>query len=393
MNAAIPTADRPARALALVAALAALLASNAATAQATIDTLAPRVMLIEHATGQVLFAKNAEEQIPPASMSKMMLLYIVFEQLHEGKITLDDTFRVSEKAWRMEGSKMFVKVGERVAVRDLLQGIIVQSGNDACVVIAEGLAGSEGAFADQMTERGREIGLKESVFSNATGWPGEGDLMSARDLATLASRIITDFPQFYAMFSQTAFTYNNIRQPNRNPLLTSYPGADGLKTGHTEEAGYGLTASAVRNGRRLILVAAGMKSEAERAKETERVMDWGFREFANFEFFKPGEVVAEAPVWLGERASVPLVVDGGLSLTMSRTARRQMTVKAIYDGPIPAGIKKGQQIATLRIEAPDMEPIVRPLVAGADVGRLGFAGRLGAAVSHLVWGPPAAATN
>lgn len=379
--------------LATVFGLASLLVAGNAIAQTTIETLAPRAILIEHATGQVLFSKDADEPIPPASMSKMMLLYLLFEQLAEGKISLDDTFRVSERAWRMEGSKMFVKVGDRVAVRDLLPGIIVQSGNDACIVVAEGLAGSEAAFAERMTERGRELGLKESVFMNATGWPGEGDVMSARDLATLATRLITDFPQFYSMFSQTAFTYNNIRQPNRNPLLTSYPGADGLKTGHTEEAGYGLTASAVRNGRRLTLVATGMKSEAERAKETERLMDWGFREFANFDFFKPGEVVTQAPVWLGDKPSVPLVVDGGLSLTMSRTARRQMTVKAIYDGPIPAGIKKGQHVATLRIEAPDMEPIVRPLVAGEDVGRLGFAGRLSAAVSHLVWGPPAAGTN
>jgi D-alanyl-D-alanine carboxypeptidase (penicillin-binding protein 5/6) len=275
-------------------------------------------------------------------------------------------------------------------VRDLLRGIIVQSGNDACIVVAEALGGTEAAFADMMTDRARELGLTNSVFLNSTGWPEPGHLMTVRDLATIATRIIRDFPQYYEIFSERTFTYANIPQPNRNPLLFRLPGADGLKTGHTEEAGYGLTASAVRNGRRLILVATGMASEDQRARETERLMDWAFREFGNYEFFKAGEVVTEAPVWLGNRPTVPLVVQEGLTVTMSRTARRQMTVKAIYDGPIPAGIRQGQQLATLIIEAPDMKPIQLPLVAGADVPRLGLVGRLGAAVNYLVWGAPPA---
>jgi serine-type D-Ala-D-Ala carboxypeptidase (penicillin-binding protein 5/6) len=394
MTSAIAPTARRVRALATaISAAACIFVASAASAQTTIDTPAPRAILIEYATGQVLYAKNADEPAPPASMSKMMLLYLLFEQLAAGTLSLEDTFPISEKAWRMQGSKMFVKVGERASVHELLQGIIVQSGNDACIVIAEGLAGTETAFAERMTERGREIGLKDSVFRNATGWPEEGDVMTARDLATLAIRIITDFPQYYAFFSQTSYTYAGIKQPNRNPLLFSYPGTDGLKTGHTEEAGYGLVASAVKNGRRLVMVATGMTSEAQRAKETERLMDWGFREFGSFEFFKPGEVVAEAPVWLGQKPTVPLVVKDGLTVTMSRTARRAMTVKTVYDGPIPAGIKAGQQIATLRIEAPDMQPMVVPLVAGTDVDRLGLVGRLGAAVNHLVWGAAASAAN
>lgn len=372
---------------ALIVAGVALLAAPA-RAQTT-ETVARNAILIEFATGQVLFEKGPDEQIAPASMSKMMLLYMLFEQLAEGKLTMDDTLPVSEKAWRMGGSKMFVLVNSRVSVRDLLRGIIVQSGNDACMVVAEALGGTEAAFADMMTDRARHLGLTNSVFLNSTGWPEPGHVMTVRDLATIASRIIKDFPQYYELFSERSFTYANIPQPNRNPLLFRYPGTDGLKTGHTVEAGYGLTASAVRNGRRLVLVATGMASEDQRARESERLMDWGFREFGNYEFFKPGEVVAEAPVWLGNRATVPLVVPQGLTVTMSRTARRQMMVKAVYDGPIPAGIKQGQQLATLRIEAPDMKPIQLPLVAGANVDRLGLIGRLGAAVNYLVWGAPA----
>jgi D-alanyl-D-alanine carboxypeptidase (penicillin-binding protein 5/6) len=372
-----------------VAASAMLLFAAAPLRAQTTNTVARNVVLVELATKQVLLQKNPDEAIPPASMSKMMLLYILFEQLAEGKLSMDDTFPVSEKAWRMGGSKMFVLVNTRVSVKDLLYGIIVQSGNDACIVVSEALSGTEAAFADRMTDRGRELGLTNSVFLNSTGWPEEGQFMSARDLATLAAHLINDFPQYYGIFSERSFTYANIPQPNRNPLLFGYPGADGLKTGHTEEAGYGLVASAVRNGRRLVLVATGMASIDQRDRESQRLLDWGFREFGNYEFFRAGEVVAEAPVWLGHKATVPLVLADGLTVTMSRTARRQMTVKAFYDGPIPAGIKQGQRLATLRIEAPDMQPIQLPLVAGATIERLGLFGRLGAAVNYLVWGPPA----
>jgi len=286
----------------------------------------------------------------------------------------------------MGGSKMFVGVNTRVTISDLLRGVIVQSGNDASIVIAEGLGGTESNFAVEMTERGAELGLTNSVFKNATGWPEEGHVMSARDIATLALRLITDFPQYYAIFAETSFTYNDIKQSNRNPLLYDFPGADGLKTGYTEASGYGLAASAVRNGRRLILILNGLESVQDRTREAERLLDWGFREFANYTLFTEGEVVDNAPVWLGAQATVPLVIQDELTLTLSRTARRNMTVKTVYQSPIPARIETGTELAKLVIEAPDIPSVELPLVAGADVERLGVLGRLGAAVSFLVWG-------
>lgn len=353
---------------------------------AIVETAAPHAILIDLTTGSVLMEKNADEVIEPASMSKLMLIYMLFERLADGGLTMEDTLPVSETAWRMGGSKMFVGVNTRVTVSDLLRGIIVQSGNDACIVVAEALASSELAFAQMMTERGIELGLRNSVFKNSTGWPAEGHVMTAADIARVAERIIRDFPQYYSMFAETSFTYNDIRQSNRNPLLFSYAGADGLKTGHTESAGYGLVGSATRNGRRLVLVVAGLENEQQRAREAERLLDWGFREFANYALFRAGEVVAEAPLWLGDKATLPLVIRNDLTLTMSRAARRQMTVSAVFQGPIPAPIQSGQQVATLVIEAPDTETIRLPLYAGADVGRLGLVGRLGAALNYLVWG-------
>lgn len=353
---------------------------------AVVETVAPQAILIDLATGSVLMEKDSDQIIEPASMSKLMLIYMLFERLADGGLTMDDTLPVSETAWRMGGSKMFVGVNTRVTVSDLLRGIIVQSGNDACIVVAEALASSELAFAQMMTERGIELGLRNSVFKNSTGWPADGHVMTAADIARLAERIIRDFPQYYSMFAETSFTYNEIRQSNRNPLLYSYAGADGLKTGHTESAGYGLVGSATRNGRRLVLVVTGLENEQQRAREAERLLDWGFREFANYALFRAGEVVADAPLWLGDTATVPLVIQNDLTLTMSRAARRQMTVTAEYQGPIPAPIQSGQQVATLVIEAPDTETIRLPLYAGADVGRLGLVGRLGAALNYLVWG-------
>jgi D-alanyl-D-alanine carboxypeptidase (penicillin-binding protein 5/6) len=377
----------PRRAALLTAAVtAALFAFAPVAGAASSETAAPQAILIDLGTGTVLLEKDPHLPVQPASMSKLMLLYMLFERLADGGLTLEDTFPVSEKAWRMGGSKMFVQVNTRVSVHELLQGIIVQSGNDACVVVAEALASSEAAFADLMTDRGLELGLQQSTFKNSTGWPDEGHLMSVYDIALLSTRIILDFPQYYSLFSETSFTYNEIRQTNRNPLLYGYSGADGLKTGYTEDAGYGLAASATRNGRRLVLVVAGLPDESSRSRETERLLDWGFREFNNYLLFQAGEVVADAPVWLGKRPTVPLVIEQDLTLTLSRTARRQMTVKAVYDGPIPATIRRGDPLATLVVEAPDTETIRLPLIAGSDVGRLSMVGRLGAALNYLVWG-------
>jgi D-alanyl-D-alanine carboxypeptidase (penicillin-binding protein 5/6) len=350
------------------------------------ETTAKNAFLIDASTGTILMEKDADVATAPASMSKIMLLYMLFERLAEGNLTMDDTFAVSEKAWRMGGSKMFVGVNTRVSISDLLRGVIVQSGNDASIVIAEGLGGTELNFSAEMTARGAELGLTNSVFKNATGWPKEGHVMSARDIGILSLRLINDFPQFYPIFAETSFTYSNIKQSNRNPLLYAFPGADGLKTGYTEASGYGLVGSAVRNGRRLILVLNGLDSSQDRAREAERLLDWGFREFANYTLFTEGEVVENAPVWLGVQSTVPLVIQDELTLTLSRSARRNMTVKTVYQGPIPARVESGTELAKLVIEAPDTQSVELPLFAGADVDRLGVFGRLGAAVSFLVWG-------
>ena len=362
-------------------------AGRGADAAPTYESPARAAILIEAATGQALFAKNADEALPPASMSKLMTAYMVFERLKEGSLSLDDTFPVSEKAWRKQGSKMFVAVGTRVAVGDLLQGIIVQSGNDACIVVAEGLAGSEEAFAERMTRRAREIGLSNSTFRNASGWPDPEHRMSVRDLALLAHMIIEQFPEYYHYYSQDEFEYNGIKQRARNPLLSAGIGADGLKTGYTEEAGYGLVASAVRDGRRLIMVITGLASAAERARESERLLEYGFREFSLYPLFAAGDVVEQAEVWLGDAGTVPLVPERDVALTLSREARRDLQVTVAYDSPVPAPIAAGTRVADLVVTAPGMEPIAVPLVAGRTVRGAGFVGRMTGALGYLLWGP------
>ncbi len=369
----------------LIAAIAVALLALGRPAIA-VETTAKQAILVDYTTGAVLFEKNADQLMPPSSMTKMMTVYLLFERLAEGRLKLDDTFEVSEKAWRMGGSKMFVEVGKKVTVEDLIQGIVVQSGNDACVVVAEGLAGTEDAFAAEMTQRAHELGMTSSTFKNASGWPAEGHLVTARDLSILARRTISDFPQYYHYYSEKSFTYAGIRQGNRNPLLYKTPGADGLKTGHTQAAGYGLTGSAIRDGRRLILVLNGLKSARARAEESARLMEWGFREFQNYKLFAAGDVVAEADVWLGDKPTVPLVATEDAVLTLARKARKGMKVTLVYEGPIPAPITRGTKLAKLVITAPDTETVELPLVAGADVGKLSPIRRIGAAISYLVWG-------
>lgn len=364
--------------------LAIFLADGQARAQQLIDTPAQHAFMLDATTGTVLLEKAADVPMPPASMSKLMTAFMVFERLEAGHLTMDDTLPVSERAWRKGGSKMFVELGSRVRLEDLLQGVIVQSGNDACIVIAEGLAGSEEAFAEEMNRRGREIGLTGSLFKNATGWPDEGHLMTARDLAHLAGLIVKRFPQYYHFYSQTSFTYNDIRQPNRNPLLYQDMGADGLKTGYTTASGYGLTASAERDGRRLILVLNGLDSAAQRAREAERLMEWGFRAFGSYALFRAGETVEDAAVWMGAATHVPLVLERDLSVTLQRTARRDMEVTVRYDGPIAAPVLRGDRIGTVTVSAPGIDPIERALMAGEDVGRLGPIGRIVAGVTGLV---------
>jgi serine-type D-Ala-D-Ala carboxypeptidase (penicillin-binding protein 5/6) len=351
------------------------------------DTPAHAAILVDLTSGQELYAKNADLPVPPASMSKLMTVLMVFERLADGSLSLDDTFPVSEKAWRKGGSKMFVEVGSRVRVEDLLHGIIVQSGNDACIVVAEALAGTEEAFGEQMTRRARELGLTNSTFKNASGWPDPEHLMSVRDLARLAAIIIENYPEYYGIFAEKEFTFNGIRQYTRNPLLYQDLGADGLKTGHTEKAGYGLAASAVRDGRRLIMVLAGLEDAADRARESERLLEHGFRDFKNYQLFARGDSVDHADVWLGSTGTVPLVVPDDVWVSLTPEGRRDLEVKVIYDGPIPAPVADGSQLAELEISAPGLEPRRVPLIAGEAVQAANMFGRMTSAIGYLIWGP------
>ncbi len=349
-------------------------------------TPATHVLLVDATTGAVLLEKEADARMAPASMSKLMTVYMLFDRLKRGELSLDDTFNVSEKAWRKGGSKMFVRVGDRVKVEDLIRGIVVQSGNDATIVVAEALSGSEAAFAEDMTRRAAEIGLTNSQFANASGWPDPNHYMTPRDLSVLARRLIEEFPEFYRYYSETSFTYSGIRQGNRNPLLYRDMGADGLKTGHIEAAGYGLTASVKRGERRLVLVVHGLKSVKARATEAERLLEWGFRTYNNYRLFNVGDEVGQAQVWLGDKAQVPLMIQRDLVISMKRGARRGMKAKVIYDGPVSAPIAEGTPIAKLVVTAPEFETLEVPLVAGEAVEQLGVVRRLGAALHFLIFG-------
>ena len=369
--------------------LAVILALAQPCPAGAIETMAREALLVDMDTGAVLLEKNADKPMPPASMSKIMTTYMVFSRLREGKLAMDDTLPVSERAWRRggcvsDGSTMCLKLGERVKVEDLLRGIIVQSGNDASIVIAEGLAGSEEAFASEMNKKAKEIGLKGSVFRNSTGLPEPDHVMTARDLAVLAERTIKDFPEYYHFYSEKEFTYNGIKQGNRNPLLYKSVGADGLKTGHTKEAGYGLTASAKQADRRVVLVVAGLPSMAARAEESVRLIDYAFREFENVPLVKAGEQVETASVWLGEGDTVPLQANQDVVITVPHRARSDMKIAVVYDGPVPAPIRKGDPLGKLVISAPGIAPVEVPLVAGGDVERRGPIGRAFAALGNLV---------
>jgi len=351
-----------------------------------IDTQATHAIIVEVETGAVLLDKGADERIPPASMSKMMTAYVVFGMLKDGKAKLTDELPVSEDAWRTSGSKMFVPLGGRISISDLLRGMIVQSGNDACVVLAQGLAGSVEAFVDLMNQKAKEIGLKDSHFTNVDGLPDPNHWMTARDLSTLAIRTIKDFPEYYKIYSEMDFTFNNIKQGNRNPLLYKNMGADGLKTGHTEEAGYSLTASIVRGERRIIIVFGGLPTMKSRAEESERLADWAFREFNDYHLFAAGDKVEDAQVWLGNDARVPLTVGKDLVVTLSRNARKNMQVSLQYDSPLPAPVQKGETVGKIVVAAPDTPQQEAPLVAAGDVPRMDAMGRIATLAGYLVWG-------
>jgi D-alanyl-D-alanine carboxypeptidase (penicillin-binding protein 5/6) len=295
---------------------------------------------------------------------------------------------VSQKAWRTGGSKMFVPLDGRVSINDLLQGVIVQSGNDACIVLAEGLAGSEQAFVDIENQYAKKLGLTGSHWADVTGLPNPDHYMTARDLAVLARHLINDFPQYYHYDSQKEFTFNGIKQGNRNPLLYRNMGVDGLKTGHTDESGYSLTVSALRNGRRIIEVLSGLQSMQARADEGARVLDWAFQSSADYALFKAGDTVDQAEVFMGQQPHVPLTVTSDVVVTLPRSARPEMKVKLSYDGPLKAPVKKGQSVGTLTITAPGVPESTVPVVAAAaDAPLRGFA-RVGEELGYLLWGNP-----
>lgn len=357
-----------------------------AHAQQALETAAREAILMDAETGAVLFEKNADTLMHPASMSKLMTIAMVFDKLAEGSLKLEDTFPVTESAWRIQGSKMFVELGSRIAISDLLRGIIVQSGNDACVVVAEGIGGDEQNFARMMTERAREIGMTHSEFRNASGWPHPEHLMTARDLATLARYLVTTHKQYYPIFSEIDFTWHGIKQGNRNPLLYSYPGADGLKTGHTEEAGYGLTGSAERNGRRLIVVVTGLESDKRRGIEAERLLTLGFNEFESYKLMSAGQKIEEADVWLGETDKVAVVAAKDVRVTLPRAARKSLQAKLVYQTPLAAPVTEGAEVGTVTFTADGMQPITMPVMAGGSVPKLGFFGKIPAAFNYLLWG-------
>jgi len=339
---------------------------------APMETPASEALIVDFDTGQVLFEKNPDERIPTASMSKTMTMYLVFEALKEGRLTLDQQLPVSETAWRMQGSKMFVDLNSLVKVEDLVRGVIVQSGNDATIVLAEGLAGSELEFASQMNKKAKDLGMTGSHFMNASGWPHPEHYSTARDLVTLGKAMIRNHPDYYKYYSEKEFTFNNIRQGNRNPLLYKNIGADGIKTGHTEEAGYGLMASAVRNGRRVVMMVGGLKDMEERSQESTRLMEWALTNFENKTLFKKGQDIITADVVMGVEKTIPLIVDQDMIITLPRIGAGTMSAKAVYKAPLEAPVKMGDQIGVVRITLPNMPAREIPLLAGKDVPRLGF---------------------
>ncbi len=350
-----------------------------------LDTAAKYALIMDFNTGATMLDKDGDAPMPPSSMTKLMTAYIVYGMLKAGRLTLTQELPVSERAWRMQGSKMFVPLNGTVKVEDLIRGVIVQSGNDACIVLAEAVAGSEEAFAELMNAKAKEVGLTRSNFRNCTGWPDPQQRMSCRDIATLARRLISDFPEYYHYDDEKTFKYNGIEQGNRNPLVQKGV-ADGLKTGHTEEGGYGLVASSLRGGRRVVVVVNGLTSMHQRAEESERLLEWSFREFENVLLFKAGDTVEAAKIWLGASPTVPLVGGQDLVLTMPREWRKSAKIAVEYDNPVPAPISRGDVLGKLVVSGEGVPATEVPLLAGADVPRLGLPGRAIAVVSRYVTG-------
>ena len=347
---------------------------------------AKQAVLIDADTGYVLYEKNADELTAPSSMSKMMTVYLIFEKLQNGTLSLTDQLEVSKAAWAKRGSRMFLEENSQVSVEDLLRGIIVQSGNDACVVIAEAFSGTEENFSEELNIKAREIGLENSNFTNSTGWPDEGHLSTARDLSIIAIKTVQNFPEYYHFYAEESFQYNGINQRNRNTLLNKPVGVDGLKTGHTEAGGYGLAASALRKNQRLIMVINGLSSNKERTAEAIKLLEWGYRNFTNFDLLKEGMTVLQAKVWLGDKKTVPLVINEDTKITIPSESRDKLQFKVEYDSPISAPIEEGTKIAELEITAPGIDSLRIPLYAGSTITSLGPLSKLLSVINYLVWG-------
>ena len=345
------------------------------------DTKAKHAILMNVDADLIFYEKDADTLMSPASMSKLMTLAVVFRELKAGHIKLDDQFKVSEHAWREGGapsgsSAMFAPLNSTVSVEDLIRGVTVQSGNDACIILAEGISGSEDAFVKEMNKYAKEIGLTKSHFENSTGLPADGHVMTARELALLADYLIKNYPEYYHYFGEKEFVYGKWRFTNRNPLVFEDLGVDGLKTGFIEDAGYGLVASAVRDNQRVILVVSGLNTKKEREEEPRKLLEWGFKSFKPYRLFDRGEKVSDALVWGGTRHYVPLVGNENIDIILPFNTSGQVTARIVYDGPIKAPIHKGDQVATLRVTAADTKATNDiPLYAGEDVGQSNFAMR------------------
>jgi serine-type D-Ala-D-Ala carboxypeptidase (penicillin-binding protein 5/6) len=355
------------------------------------QTAAPHAILIEAESGTVLFEKGADDLIPPASLSKLMTQEVVFNEIKQGRLNPTTEFRVSTNAWRRGGapshtSSMFIPINSKVAVDDLLRGAIIQSANDACIALAEGISGNESAFLELMTKRARELGLTKSTFGNSTGLPDPRQLMTARELAKLARHIIETYPDYYKYYSEREFTWNKIRQFNRNPLLTLNIGADGLKTGFIKESGYGLVGSAVQNGLRLIVVVTGLRSEKERADEAKKMLDWGFHNFQSGLLFADRQEIAQAKVYGGAKGNVPLTAGKEVRLMVPRGSRDKIIARVVYSGPVPAPVQEGQKIGTLKVWRGESVVLEVPLRAAESVDAGSMPRRAFDAATELVLG-------
>ena len=354
----------------------------------SMDTVAKQAIMIDPDTGQIILEKNADELMKPASMAKLMTIYIAFEKIKNKSISLDDKFIVSEKAWKKRGSRTFLEPGQTVSVEDLLRGVIVQSGNDAAIVLAEGISGTEDIFSDLMNSVARELKMDNTIFKNSTGWPDPQQNTSSRDLSILTLNLIDKFPDLYKMFAEISFTYNGIKQGNRNPILYNNLvfGADGLKTGHTQESGYGLVASAKRDNLRFILVLNGMTSMRQRKQESSRLLNSAFREFKKLKIYNLNETVTKAKVFLGESDNISLIVKDEINLLLNSVEQREMRVKASWEEPVSAPVSKDTILGTLTIEIPNKKVLSYPLYAGSDIKKQSFIKRIGSTIDYIIWG-------